>query len=267
MNDTNDPVVETTHVQDAHVTAVTRRVSGRLSRLARRHGTPGNEPLDPMTIAYGSVWSVGITTRAVTYACDLLHPESWVPVGCVVARGRRARGSRGGYMRAAFLNCDVIEAYAHSTVPGRVALFSGGGCIGWWQETGYTYEGKYKEPMARELWSNEARVGVLDSALLNSGCSVLEMDPEGGPVIPMRVRPPGLLLGNPIRERLKAMPFGRLFGPRGANLDTVLSGHAARIEDEDRRLLVFAASLAMRMLIAPLWTTVGRAPAGTITPT
>ena len=258
--------VETTQVQDPHVAAATKRASARLSRLARRFGTPGNDPLDPLAVAYGSTWSVGFSTRAVTYACDLVHPESWVPVGCVVARGRRTRGVRGGYMRAAFLNCDVFEAYAHSTVPGRVALFSAGACIGWWQDSGYTYEGRFKEPIQRELWSQEARVGMLDTALLNSGCGVLEMDPEGGPLIPMRVRPPELLLGNPITERLKALPFGRVFGTRSACLDTVLTAHAARIED-DRRLLVFAASLAMRMLIAPLWTSVGRTPAGTITPT
>lgn len=268
MIDLNDQenAVQTTQVEDPHVAAATKRASSRLSKLARRFGTPGNEPLDTAAVAYGSTWAVGISTRSVTHACDLVHPETWTPVGSVVSRGRRTRGARGGYMRAAFLNCDVIEAYAHATVPGRVALFAGGSCIGWWQEAGYTYEGRYREPLNRELWAAESRIGTLDSALLNSGCAVLELEGDEGTLIPLKVRPPGLVVGNPVTERLKGLPFGRILGPRAANLDTVLPPHAVRVP-EDHRLVVFAAALAVRMLIAPLWTSVGKSPAGTITPT
>jgi hypothetical protein len=83
---------------------------------------------------------------------------------------------------------------------------------------------------------------------MSSGAAVLELDPEGHPLIPLRVRRGMLIAGNPLAELLKATPLGRRLGPRNPSLDLVLAPQAAWLEDPADRDLVFAASLWLRAI-------------------
>jgi hypothetical protein len=240
---------------DARVRAVRRRVAERIAKLARQRDAVRDREPDLFAVGFGLL-SVGTGSgRGQGCVAALVRASDWAPVGCVMYRARRRRGDHPGYMRAEFLGGDVFEAYCAEEAPGVTGLHRNGRPIGCWRSVEYTCEGFLRQPLVRELWAGRRRLGWVDSALLGSGAAVLELEPEGSPLIPLRIRRTAVMSGNPIAELIKATPLGRRLGPRRPNLDLVLAPQAGWLADPGDVALVFAATLSLRTMEgARAWT-------------
>lgn len=191
------PAASVASVAGEGVEAVRAKVA-RLMMKAPARGVAGEGgAIDLARVGYGLV---SATSSGVTHSTMLVDAEDWSKLGCVVSRSRRKRGCKTGYLRAELADGRAYEAFAPREREGVTVLLRDGVVIGWWSVPVFTCEGRMGVPLARELWlagSGERlgprRVGVIDSANLLGGCAVLELDPDGGLCVPLRVKSSGLI--------------------------------------------------------------------------
>lgn len=243
------PVIPAIPPDDPHVRAVREQVASKLAKIARHDGAVREREPDLFSIGYGLLTGASYSPRGTSFFARLVRGDDWAPIGIICSRARHRPGGPCGCLRAELVGGAVFEAYASEAEPELTGLYRDGRPIGAWRSVEYSYEGRFRQPLARELWSADRRLGIVDSALLTSGCAVLEIDPDGHPLIPLRIRRTQVIAGNPFAEIFKATPFGKRLGPRKPNLDLVLAPQAAWLADPADQSLVFAASLALRALI------------------
>ncbi len=247
--DSAPPIIPAIPPDDPHVRAVRDSIAAKLAKIARDDKAVRERDPDLFAIGFGLLSGSASSPRGVSFFSRLVRGEDWAPVGFVSSRAKRRPGGHVGSMRAEFVGGAVFEAYCGEDEPEVTGLYRDGRPIGCWRSTEYSYEGRFRQPLCRELWSPGRRVGLVDSALLTSGSAVLEIDPDGHPLIPLRIKRAQVINGNPFAEIFKATPFGRRLGPRNPNLDLILAPQAAWLADPADQSLVFTASLALRALI------------------
>ncbi len=243
------PLIPPIHPDDDHVRTVRDKVAPKLVKMGRDDRALRERDPDLFSIGFGLISGSSATPRGASYFSRLVRADDWAAAGYLTSRARRRPGEPRGYMRAEFIGGGLFEAYGPGGEPDVTGLYRDGRPIGAWRAVDYTYDGRFRQPLCRELWSTERRLGLLDTALMSSGAAVLEIDPDGHPLIPLRVRRSQVIAGNPLAEIWKATPFGKRLGPRSPNLDLVLAPQAAWLADPADQALVFAASLALRALL------------------
>lgn len=246
---TAPPVTPAIPPDNEHVRAVRDGMASKLAKLARDAGAVREREPDLFGIGFGLISGGTATPRGVSFSSRLVRAQDWAGAGFMMSRARRRPGGHRGYMRAELLGGAVFEAFCGEDAPEITGLYRDSRPVGCWRSMDYTYEGRFRQPLSRELWRADQRMGVVDTALMTSGSAVLEIDPDGHPLIPLRVRRAEVIQGNPFAEIFKATPFGKRLGPRSPNLDLVLAPQAAWLADPADRALVFVASLALRALV------------------
>jgi hypothetical protein len=224
---------------------IVAKLTSKADRSLARRKPSAPSDLDLFQVGYGQISSTSSAGWNQTHSTSMCKCDDWEHLGVLISRSRTVRGWHVGYLRAV-IGTRIYEAFADTSVEGITTLLMNGNVLGWWRAADFSYDGRFAAPLVRELYDQAShRIGILDSANLGGGCAVLELDPDGAMLIPIRIKSAGVIAGNPWREVAKLTPFGRSMGPRSPNLDTVLTRQAGILRDAELELF-FAASLALR---------------------